>query len=456
MFTFLNKPIVICDVETTGMGALKSRITEIACVRFENGIEVARFKSLVNPKQIIPFNIQKITGITPAMVNSAPTFNEIATQVAEIFNDAILCAHNAKFDHSFIRAELNRAGYEFNIQLLCSVKLSRNLYPQHQGHGLSAIINRFNLTCDDRHRAMGDVEALIQFLKQISKDHPPETILAAIDGNQTKSLLPPNLSPETIKQLPETPGVYTFLGKGNEILYIGKSVNIKSRVRSHFSNAIRDTKSQKIWREVYDISYELTASDLGAQLLEIHRIKTLSPLYNRALRRKKQLWALRKLPSVDYTTFKIERVTDIASDELKNIYGIFKTKSQAVEIFDEIVKNNHLCKKLFGLEKTDGACFSHQLGICSGACIGLADVENYNYQVETVLNSYKVKTWPHNGAIEIMNDNNSLQEKFVIDNWILQSAKISNKDKLIPMFSESSRHFDYDVYKVLAREILKT
>src|SRR5690349_13659610 len=149
---------VLLDLETTGATPTCDRITEIGLIRYENGVEVGRWNTLINPEISIPPFIQRLTGITPDMVSQAPVFSEIRETLLDWLSDAVLCAHNVLFDYGFLKNEFNRIGMTFQKKLLCTVKLSRTLYPQHHSHSLDALIERFNLICERRHRAMGDTE----------------------------------------------------------------------------------------------------------------------------------------------------------------------------------------------------------------------------------------------------------------------------------------------------------
>ena len=136
---------VLLDLETTGATPLVDRITEIALIRYEQGQEVARWQTLINPETPIPPFIQQLTGIDDGMVESAPLFREVAEQLMAYLEGAVLCAHNVRFDHGFLKNEFKRIGINLRQKVLCTVKLSRRLYPQHYSHGLDAIIKRHQI-----------------------------------------------------------------------------------------------------------------------------------------------------------------------------------------------------------------------------------------------------------------------------------------------------------------------
>lgn len=247
MIKSYKKPIVFCDVETTGLGARYGKITDIACIRYENGKEVSRVVSLINPEMPIPYNIQMLTGITDEIVKSAPLFVDISPEIEEIFKDAVLCAHNAKFDLSFIKKEMREVGYDFSPTIICTAEMSRRLFKEYNSHNLSAIIDRYNFTCVGRHTALGDTEVLVQFAKYIEKKKKPLAILEAINKKVRLASLPPNIDPEVVDNLPNCPGVYSFFGKNGELLYVGKSVDIKKRVQSHFTNSAENKRTKRLW-----------------------------------------------------------------------------------------------------------------------------------------------------------------------------------------------------------------
>ena len=450
MLHLLNQPIVFCDVETTGGNARFNRITEIACIRYEDGVEVDRFVSLVNPETPIPFHIQQITGITNSMVEQAPSFFAIADRVEALFADALFCAHNVRFDYNFVGAEMNRVGLLLDAPKLCTVQLSRALYPDVKGHGLSKLIERFGFTCDARHRALGDTEVLVQFAKHIKTEFSDEVLQKALRKHSTNVTLPPNAPSSLLSEIPHEPGIYFFFGKNDELLYVGKSINIYKRLLSHFSNANHNSKAAEVWNETHRIETKTTASDLGASLLELQYIKNLKPLMNRRSRKTKRLWGIFEKPSESrYVTLSLEPFTELPSDQ--KTYGIFKTKQQAVKVLQTLVKEKGLCPYLLGSETGKGACFSHQLGVCRGACVGKVDPAIYSILLEQAFAKRKIRTWPHAGAKELTFTNplNNKTEQYLIDDWQLQQATLYS-DGEAEEFLSSQAMFDYEMYKVLA------
>jgi DNA polymerase III subunit epsilon len=233
MFT---SPLAVIDLETTGMTATADRITEIGILTVVEGKVVEEWSTLVNPECGIPTEIQALTGITHAMVRDAPTFCDIATAVHARLSDHIFVAHNARFDYGFIKNEFRRLNMKFTADILCTVRLSRRLYPKFKSHSLDALRERHQLTTDGRHRALGDARAAWQFIETTMREHAADDIASAVKALLKMPSLPPQLTPGVLDDLPEGPGVYTFYGVNDLPIYISKGKDIRSRVRSHFSN----------------------------------------------------------------------------------------------------------------------------------------------------------------------------------------------------------------------------
>jgi DNA polymerase-3 subunit epsilon len=287
----MKKEYCIIDIETTGGMAKRDRITEIAIVVTDGVNIIEQYQSLVNPERSIPPEITRITGITNEMVASAPRFYEIAKDIILLTQDRIFIAHNVMFDYSFIREEFASLGYTFTRPMLCTVRLSRKVFPGLKSYSLGNLIRHFNIQVNDRHRAMEDTLATVKIFQRIVQsnilDNPPKWL-----GQQTsESKLPEQISREMVNGLPESAGVYFFYNEHGEIIYIGKSINIKKRISQHFSTV--NSKMEKLLQKTADISYELTGSEIIALLYENSLIKKYNPEINRAQRRKTYNAAIR-------------------------------------------------------------------------------------------------------------------------------------------------------------------
>ena len=441
---------VLLDLETTGATPTQDRITEIGLIRYENGIEVGRWTTLINPEVSISPFIQRLTGITQGMVKNAPTFFEVRNTLLDWLDNAVLCAHNVRFDYGFLKNEFKRIGITFQKKLLCTVKLSRKLYPQHKGHGLDAIIERFKLVCENRHRAMGDTEMMAAFIAAAFDELGENTVQEVALALLKQQAIPANLDQFEINAIPDTFGVYLFHGE-SALLYVGKSVTLRTRVLSHFQGDHSSAKEMRIAQEIKRIEYRVTSGELGALLLESRLIKEYQPIHNRQLRRERQLYAWQV--SDDPATRPLVTLiyeSDIDWTTLENIYGTFKTKRQALEILNKLADEHELCDKALGLEKGSGVCFSHQLKHCKGLCAEKESAESHRLRLLTALSGYKLLAWPFNGRIGIRehNPDNDMTEVHVFDQWCHLGTVRDHQE-----FDEIATHphFDRDTYRYLLK-----
>jgi len=226
----------IVDIETTGSYAEANGITEIAIHVFD-GIEVvAVFESLINPLQPIPPFIQQMTGITNEMVVNAPPFASIAERVYNLLQGQIFVAHNVQFDYSFVLAQLKAAGFDLNCAKLCTVRLSRQILPGYPSYSLGKLCRSLGILLENRHRAGGDTAATVALFKKLLHEDTQNHIGKSLKRSSKEWILPPHVPRTDFDQLPTKPGVYYFHDKKNKVVYVGKAINLRYRVNSHFSN----------------------------------------------------------------------------------------------------------------------------------------------------------------------------------------------------------------------------
>ncbi|MES2436727.1 MAG: exonuclease domain-containing protein [Patescibacteria group bacterium] len=446
----LLQPLAIVDIETTGASPSHDRIIEIAIIRFEEGKEIERFSTLVDPECSIPSGIFSLTGITTDHVKDAPTFYDISKDVERLLKGAIFIAHNVRFDYSFVKQELSRLNISFSARQLCTVRLSKYLYPEFQRHDLSTIISRFNFVCEDRHRALGDAQVLVDLLYLADTEHK-EKFTEAAEKIIGRSRLPTFLNESVIKSLPEGPGVYIFYGEDGEKLYIGKSVNIRQRVVSHFGGMTKNTL--RFLEEVRDIEARETAGELSALLLESHLIKTEQPLYNKLSRKMKKLCCVIEDSHNGYKSIRIEQYDQEELEHSHKIIGIFRSMMQAKKMLDAYAKEHSLCPRLSGLEKGTGACFYTQLGKCKGACASKEDTLAYNLRFDEAFSSRRLKAWPYNGPITITETKDKdTGITHIINEWRLVGS-IQYDEGGQRQFLPQNHIFDYDAYKILVQHL---
>ena len=447
---------ILLDLETTGAIPLRDRITEIALIHFKNGIEVDRWQTLVNPKIHIPDFIQSLTGITNQMVQDSPTFEEASGKLLGYLDGAVMCAHNVRFDHGFLKAEFKRIGIDLKQKVLCTVKLSRKLYPQYKSHGLSAIMERHNFNCTNRHRAMGDVEVMLQLIDLAKKEHGLENLEMAVAELSKKQTLPSGIDGHLIDDMPETSGVYLFYGENNLPLYIGKSVNLRSRIMSHFSSDHSSTKEMRISQQIKHIEWVETAGEFGALLLESRLIKELQPIHNRKLRRERQLcsWLLSNNPET-LPLISLVSEEQIIPKNMNNLFGTFRSKKQAMDIILKIADEYSLCLKVLGIEVGKGSCFRSQIKRCKGVCVGKEDKRLHFLRTQQAFHSLKLKSWPFKGKIAIKEFNleNQKIELHIFDQWRHLDTLKNEIDMYDFKESKQILAFDLDTYQLLSRHL---
>jgi len=275
----------IVDIETTGDNASSSRITEIAIIIHDGVSVIDRWETLVNPQKEIPLPIFALTGINNEMVRHAPIFDDIAGKVLQMLTNRIFVAHNVNFDYSFVRHQLEEAGFKWTARKLCTVRAARKIRPGLGSYSLGNLCRSLNIPLENRHRAGGDADATAILFSRLLEWDTDGEITKMVKKTAQDQRLPPNLPPAHFEQLPEKPGVYYFYNHANKVVYIGKAVNIKKRVATHFSGHKITPQRQHFLRDIYAISFEVCGTELMALLLECTEIKKLWPLYNKALKR---------------------------------------------------------------------------------------------------------------------------------------------------------------------------
>jgi DNA polymerase III subunit epsilon len=444
------------DIETTGGNASRDRITEIGIRFWRAGAVVGEWQTLINPEtRISPF-IENLTGISDAMVADAPVFEDITGVLEEQLKDTIFVAHNARFDYGFIKAEFRRLGLLFSAKVLCTVKLSRNLYPGFRRHNMDALIERHHLEQVQRHRALGDVSAMMAFFEHALAEKGSDAMDAAIRNLLQRPSIPSNLPTDVLQDLPRGPGVYRFYGENDVLLYVGKSTNIAQRVASHFSGDHNSSRGIRMSESLRRVDWTETAGELGALLLELKQIKQLKPLFNRRSRAAKNLVSI-ELAENSAGYLQARLVREIEPHRLGDYFGLFRSKKDAEKALSGIAAKNDLCNKLLGLEPDgDGPCFQRSLGRCRGACDGGEDVVRYNLRTRIAFHGLRLKTWPWKGPVGVVEHNarTGRTDILVVYNW-MHVATLRGMDEIDGLSLRGQAvNFDLDSYKLVVKALM--
>ncbi|MBI1307568.1 MAG: DNA polymerase III subunit epsilon [Bacteroidetes bacterium] len=375
----------VVDVETSGQS---NKITEIAVYVYDDEQReiVDTFSSLVNPECNIPVFISNLTGITDDMVRSAPRFFEIAKEVFTITENRVFVAHSVGFDYNVIRNEFRELGADFRRKKMCTVRLSRKVFPGLKSYSLGNLCESLGVEITDRHRATGDAKATTRLLELILDHDLDNSVGNALNVKSREASLPPNLPANVFHELPEQTGVYYMHDEEGKVIYVGKAINIKSRIEGHFA----DTSIRK-WKfkdQIYDISYMLTGSELLALLVESAEIKKWFPTYNRA----------QKYTGSGYTLCRYRDQNDVERLEVikqqkavGSPLAAFSNPTKGREFLRRLCDEFSLCARMTGLQNTQGSCFDYHLGKCKGVCAGEESQQDYNNRVEEAIASFALE-----------------------------------------------------------------
>lgn len=331
----MNKFSII-DIETTGANRDGQRIIEIGIINFDGHEVEETFSTLINPEKPISYQIQRLTGIDNEMVAHAPKFFEVAKKIVEMTEGRIFVAHNVFFDYKFLQREFSDLGYAFKREVFCTCKSARRVFPGLPSYSLKNLSLHFNLERESAHRALSDAKDAFELFRQIQAK-----LSGQLDITPEDYLLPAQLKNFSFENFPETYGVYFMYGEDHSLLYVGKSKNVRQRLKQHFKNFKGTSREEKLKSEVVTVDYLETFHQLPTSLLELHFIKTLRPKYNRAQRARIFRYGL-KLKESPFPEIKIVTTTS----ELETAY-LFSTKTHAQK------KLQNIYQKIFGLDLFD-------------------------------------------------------------------------------------------------------
>lgn len=374
----------VIDIETTGGLPKRDKIIEIGIVMYDGEKEIGRYETLIDPGYSIPPQITRLTGITGSMVADAPKFYEVARDIVEWTQDAVFVAHNVRFDYNFIREEFARLGYTYTRKQLCTKRLARKAIEGLRSYSLESLIHYLNIKVKHRHRALDDAYAASMVLDHVfrQRDHQ-ELAFDLIHQGVKEARLPASLSLEYLHSLPEACGIYFFHNALGDVIYVGKSINIRDRILQHFAD--HTPKATALQQQVDSITYEITGSELLALLRENEEIKKIKPEINRLLRKKEMPIGLYSY--VDEAGFIQYEIHKVPAPEYQLIKK-FSTVANAKAFLTANLERYRLCSKLTGLERPGGACFNYHIGKCTGVCVGEETPETYNYRARMLQDKF--------------------------------------------------------------------
>ena len=371
----------VLDIETTGGKYDEEGITEIAIYRFDGEKIIDQFSSLINPeKEIQPF-VKKLTGINNNMLRNSPKFYEVAKRIVEITENCIIVAHNAEFDFRMLQTEFRRLSFTFNRKILCTIKLSKILLPNQPSFNLGKLVNNLGIPFTNQHRAHGDAKVTLKLFQLLLEKDSKKYILKKNIQN-----LNPNKTPTKylgiIDKLPSEMGIYYIHNTNNEIIYIGKSNNIKKRVLSHLTGSKK--KALEIQKVISNVSYSLTGGELISLLKEQNEIKLNSPIYNKSMKFRLFPIGIRIDSSYDYPNIIVEQVK-----KDRQYLCVYKNKKTAKTAIFKFIDEFGICIHKTNLIRAEGECLNYSLKKCNGACINREPISDYRKKINTFCRSFE-------------------------------------------------------------------
>lgn len=371
----------VVDIETTGGHAASNGITEIAVFITDGTRVLQEYQTLLNPYYTIPRFVESLTGITNEMVADERDFKAVSDELYDLLHDKIFVAHNVNFDYSFIKYQFAKSGYELDCNKLCTIRLSRAIVPGLKGYGLEKICRHLNIEIADRHRAKGDAAATVELFHYLINEDADGHLPAMLKHGSKEQFLPPNIAAAQIKKLPACPGVYYFHDKKGKVIYIGKAKNLNKRVNSHFSNNKPNKQKQEFLKKIYSVSFQETATELMAFILESTEIRKIWPEQNRSQKRFEPAFGFYSFEDGNgYLRLFIEK----KKKNLKALYT-FNLLTEGYNLLKELIIRFELCPKLCFLNKVvsraDVPCIEVENNQCKGACEKSESAGDYNQRM---------------------------------------------------------------------------
>lgn len=445
-------PLAFVDIETTGGHPGVHRVIDIAVIGMTGDRVDFEWQTLVNPGVQIPAGITALTGIDTDMLVDAPPFERIAAELRARLDGRVFVAHNVRFDYGFIRREFAAMESAWRAPTMCTVRLSRALYPEMPRHNLDAVMEHHGIAIEKRHRAMPDAVVLRELWRKVRTAWPTDALQAAMDRASLRATLPATLSPDLAEDLPETAGVYRFFGEGETLLYVGKANILRERVLDHFRNGASDAKSLELAAQVRRVDWTETPGELSALLLEAREVRENQPVYNRHLRGNGErfTWSFGEGDGPP-------RLCELDADVLRSgdAFGAYRCERDARKAMESLAREHRWCFKLLGLESGEGSCFGYHVGRCRGACAGKEPPALHLARVKIGLLPLRLEPWPHEGPMMVREGSGERAQYHVIDGWQhvgTVERESCELDELHRLGAKSRRaRFDIDSYRILTR-----
>ena len=381
----------VVDLETTGGSPVDSRITEIGAVKVRGGERLGTFCSLVNPEIAIPRSITHLTGIDDRLITGEPAIEQVLPSLLEFLRGSVFVAHNARFDFSFLNAALERSAYDpIPGPPVCTARLARRIvWPDVPNVRLSTLAAYFRTRVTPIHRALADAEATAEVLVgllELGTRLGISTLGELEDAVRARGR--PNFGKISLAEaLPRAPGVYLFLGRDGRVLYVGKSKDLRTRVKSYFYGDGRK-KIEALLAEVQRVEgLPCPSGELESLVVEARLIRRFEPKYNRRGKSWRRSAYLKVDPNEAFPRIKIARRA--SADDGCTYLGPFAS-SQGARLAKEALEEHfpvRRCTRSMGARTRFAPCALADMGRCVAPCDGRIDPERYGELVRELLSS---------------------------------------------------------------------
>jgi DNA polymerase III subunit epsilon len=379
----------VVDLETTGGSPVDSRITEIGAVKVCGGERIGTFQTLVDPREPIPPYVAGLTGIDDRLIAGEPPIEQVVPALVEFLRGSVFVAHNASFDFAFVNAALSRLDYDqVPGPPVCTAKLARRVvWPDVPDVKLATLARYFRTRVQPVHRALPDAEATAEVLHGLIDLGGRLGILTLGELQEAcRARGRPNYGKIRLADhLPRGPGVYLFRGRGGRVLYVGKSKDVRTRVKSYFYGDPRK-QIDALLTEVAAVEAVRCDSELEALVVEARMIAAHEPPYNRRGKTWRRFAYLKVDPAEAFPRIKVVRV---ARDDGATYLGPFGGSARArlaKEALEEVLPIRR-CTAAMGARTRFAPCVLADIGRCAAPCDGRVDPERYGELVRTLLSS---------------------------------------------------------------------
>jgi DNA polymerase-3 subunit epsilon len=411
---------VVVDLETASARPASGSIIEIGAYRMHGRQICDTFQNLIRPRMRIPRFVAGLTSITDEMVAGAAPIEDVLPRFREFLGNAVMVAHNAQFDHSFLDYEFRRLfGIGLTNPVLCTLRMARRLLPSLRRRRLDLLAEHFGLSTAGRHRGLGDArmaaELLSIFLDIISKmginrlDCLLDRFARGISGRHIER----HISPEAIGAIPQGSGVYLMRNQNGDLLYVGKATRLRDRVGSYFGADPRlSSKVAELVNHIWHIETRPTRSSLEAALLEARLIRELKPPYNRMLKSAAPAWFIRIDSSDPFPRLQaVQRLT---------------TRPGVLQLGPFLGRRNiehslRALSRILGLRSCAGRlkphenfspCIYGQMGHCAAPCNLSVNEELYNRQASRAISYLRGRSGPILGQLAQARDQAAAAMRF--------------------------------------------